>query len=214
MRSILPAIALLTLAACVEDVGKGRVAAEIQEVPTEAAPAAAETPSETAKVLKVDKSSSKIRALGAKITATHPIDFKDFEGEVTVDGGKVKAVTFTVTMETLESDHPKLTAHLKNEDFFDVPKFPTSTFKSVEVKEGSKAEGEWSHTVVGDFTIRGNTKRISFPANIKVDGEKVQATTEFVIDRKDFGVVFPGRPDDLVQDNVRMTISLAAAAGA
>ncbi|TVQ91681.1 MAG: YceI family protein [Deltaproteobacteria bacterium] len=211
MRSLIPALLLLSLAACVEDVGKGRVAADVQEV-TEDAEAEAATPSESAKTLKVDKKGSTIQALGAKITATHPVDFKDFEGEVTLDGDEVTAASFTVTMETLESDHPKLTEHLKNEDFFDVPNHPTSVFKSTEIKKGSNAEGDWTHTVTGNFTIRGNTKRVSFPARIKVEGDKVSADTEFVINRKDFGVVYPGRPDDLVQDNVRMTIKLKAKA--
>ena len=40
----------------------------------------------------------------------------------------------------------------------------------------------------------------------------VLEVAEFVIDRKDFGVVYPGRPDDLIKDNVRLTIELVAAA--
>lgn len=214
MRTLLPALALLTLAACVEDVGKGRVKADVQDVPaapTQAAGEAAPAPAKAAGTeLKIDQSASKIQALGAKITATHPIDFKDIDGSVTVDGDTVTAVAFTVQMATLESDHPKLTAHLKNEDFFDVEKFPTSTFKSVEITSGSKSEGDWTHTVTGDFTIHGKTKRVSFPAKITVAGDKVEASTEFVLDRKDFDVVYKGKPDDLIQDNVRMTISFSA----
>ncbi len=41
MRTVLPALLLLTLSACVEDVGKGKVKADVQDVP--AAPAAPET---------------------------------------------------------------------------------------------------------------------------------------------------------------------------
>jgi len=214
MRTLLPALALLTLAACVEDVGKGRVKADVQDVPAAPAQAAGETapaPTQAAGTeLKIDQSASSIRALGAKITATHPIDFKDIEGTVTVDGDTVTAVAFTVQMATLESDHPKLTAHLKNEDFFDVDKFPTSTFKSVAITSGSKSEGDWTHTVSGDFMIHGKTKRVSFPAKIAVGADKVEATTEFVLDRKDFEVVYKGKPDDLIQDNVRMTIAFSA----
>jgi polyisoprenoid-binding protein YceI len=216
MRTVLPALLLLTLSACVEDVGKGKVKADVQDVP--AAPAAPETAAAPAApaaapagaALNIDASASSIRALGAKITATHPIDFKDFSGTVTVADDQVVGVDFTVQMAALESDHPKLTAHLKDADFFDVATFPTSTFKAVEIKAGAQAEGDWTHTVVGDFTIHGQTKRITFPAKIEVGADKVSATTEFVIDRKDFGVVYPGRPDDLVQDNVRMNIAFVA----
>ena len=63
------------------------------------------------------------------------------------------------------------------------------------------------------MTIRGTTKRLTFPANVTVSATEVKAITEFVINRQDFGVTYPGRPDDLVQDNVRMNVELAAARG-
>ena len=40
--------------------------------------------------------------------------------------------------------------------------------------------------------------------------DKVSAKTEFVINRQDFGVTYPGRADDLVQDNVAMQIEFVA----
>lgn len=217
MRTLLPMLALLTLAACVEDVGKGKVKADVQDVPTQteaqtdAADAKAEADAVDAVTLKIDKSGSNIRALGAKITATHPIDFKTFDGEIKVKDEALQSVNFTVDMASLESDHPKLTAHLKDKDFFFIEQYPKAMFKSTEIKAGSTEEGDWTHTVTGDFTIRGKTKRVSFPAKVMVEGGKVKANAEFVIDRKDFGVVYPGKPDDLVQDNVRMTINIASA---
>ena len=103
-----------------------------------------------------------------------------------------------------------LTAHLKNEDFFEVEKFPKATFKSASITEGSDAEGDWTHTVAGDFTIRGVTKRLTFPAKISVTDGEVTANTEFVMNRKDFGITYPGMPDNLIKDNVKMTISFVA----
>lgn len=211
MRIAFASLALLTLAACVEDVGKGKVAATVEEVP--AATPAPKTPAVDVTTLAVDTARSKINALGAKITATHPIVWKDYTGEVGVAGDALHSVRFTVQMATLEADHPKLTAHLKDADFFDVPNYPTSTFQSVEVKAGSDAGGEWTHTVTGDLTIRGTTKRVTFPATVAVGATDVTAAAEFVIDRQDFGVTYPGRPDDLVQDNVRMNIELVAPKG-
>ena len=38
----------------------------------------------------------------------------------------------------------------------------------------------------------------------------IKAATEFSIDRQDFKVSYPGRADDLVQDNVVLTINLVA----
>ena len=214
MRAHLIPVAVLSLAlsACVEDVGKGKVKAEVSDVPAaEAQPA--ETPKAApagATVLKVDPAKSTLKALGAKITATHPIDFKEFEGMVTVKGDEVAVVTFTAQMESLVADHPKLTAHLKNEDFFHVSEHPTATFESVKVEDGWKDGGDWTHTVTGDFTIRGKTKRVVFPAKIQVGEGEVTASTEFVLNRQDFGITYPGKPDDLVQDNVRLNIDFVA----
>lgn len=207
-----------TLLACVADVGEGKVKATVEDVPTQAASApggeaapdgeAAPTP-DAGDQWAVDPASSKIEALGAKITATHPIVFRTFEGTVGVHEGAVTSVAFTVQMDSLEADHPKLTVHLKDADFFDVPTHPTSTFTSTAITAGSDVP-EMTHTVAGDFTIRGTTKRVTFPAKISLTDGKVEAVTEFVLDRQDFGVTYPGRPDDLVQDNVRMNISLVA----
>ena len=210
------ALVLALLTACAPDPGAGKPKAVVQDPPAEPLrPAAPETPAATdagpIESLTVDTARSKIEALGAKITATHPIVFHQYNGKVALSGDTVSAVSFEVQMDSLESDDPKLTKHLKNEDFFDVPKFPTSTFTSASITAGAQEPGA-THTVTGDFTIHGVTKRIAFPATISVQGKEVTARAEFVINRKDFGVVYPGRPDDLVQDNVRMTIQLVAAA--
>lgn len=207
MRSILFISALLlTTTACVEDVGTGKTEATIVEPP-------ATEPSEptvaAGSALTVDASKGKVHALGAKVTAKHPIVFKDYTGAITVDGETVTAVSYEVDMRTLEADHPKLTAHLLEEDFFDVAKHPNSTFASSEIAAGSDV-ADMTHTVTGDLTIRGTTKRVSFPAKIAVTGTEAAASAEFVINRHDFKITYAGRADDLIQDNVVITVDLVA----
>jgi polyisoprenoid-binding protein YceI len=206
MRSVLFVAGLLTLAACVEDVGTGKTAATVEDVPVQVAePAAAVKGTE----LPVDASQGAIRALGAKVTATHPIDFGRYTGAVTLDGEMPTAVRYAIEMSSLVADHPKLTAHLMDEDFFEVAAHPTSTFSSTSVTAGSDVEGS-THMVSGDLTIRGTTKRVTFPATFAVTADRVTATTEFVIDRRDFKIVYTGRADDLIQDNVVLTVKLVA----
>jgi len=206
MFALAGALALL-LTACVEDVATDKVEAVVEE----AAPAPAERAPAKGKEWTVDMSASKIEALGAKVTATHPIVFPDFDATVTVDAGSLTGLSYTVQMASLEADHPKLTSHLKNEDFFDVAGHPTSSFVSSSIRAGSDVEG-MTHTVKGALTIRGTSKEVTFPAKVMRKGKRLEASTEFAIDRKDFGVVYPGRPDDLVQDKVVLTIVLAASA--
>jgi polyisoprenoid-binding protein YceI len=207
------------LLACAPDPGEGKVKAEIVEtnpaaVPAAVAPAAEPSsasglpvPAVAGKPLPVDKARSSLGAVGAKITATHPITFHTFDGVVGVDGDNVTAVAFAAAIASLEADHPKLTVHLKKEDFLAADQFPHATFASTEVKPGGEGG---THTVTGDLTIRGKTLRVSFPATIAVSPTEVTASTEFVINRQDFGVTYPGKPDDLVQDNVVLKVALVA----
>lgn len=218
MRIALVTGLLATLLACAPDPGEGKPKAKVEPVdpPKKAEPAAPAAPpaappaaAATGTDYKVDAAKSKITALGAKITATHPIDFKEFSGSLKVDGTNVTAVEFEVKMPSLAADHPKLTEHLLTPDFFDVQKFPTSTFKSAEIKAGSDVAG-MTHTIVGELNVHGQARKITFPAKVEVKPDGVTASSEFVLNRKDFGLVYPGKPDDLIQDNVKMTVQLVA----
>jgi polyisoprenoid-binding protein YceI len=216
MRILLLSLGLMI--ACGTDPGKDKVAATVQDVP-EAAPKA-DSPSDAAAqadapkaasgdALAVDPTKSKLSCVGAKITEKHPIVFHKYTGIITTDNGQVTGIEYTADMAGLEADHPKLTEHLLNEDFFWIEKYPTSTFRSTEISEGSDTEG-MTHTVTGDLTIRGKTKRVTFPAKLTVGDAEVSATTEFVINRQDFDVTYPGRPDDLIQDNVLLQVNFVA----
>jgi polyisoprenoid-binding protein YceI len=160
--------------------------------------------------LAINPSNSKIEFLGAKVTASHLGGFTDFAGTLEL-GQPVDASRIEVTIQTasLYADKEKLTKHLKSPDFFDVAKFPTATFRSTEIK----AQGE-GHTITGDMTLHGVTKRISFPATIAVSDEQVSANAEFSINRQDFGIAYPGAPDDLIRDLVVIKLSIELPRGA
>ena len=174
------------------------------ETPTQekAAPA---TDSGSTKALAINPSNSKIEFVGAKVTASHPGGFTDFAGKVDL-GDPIEQSRIEVTIQTasLYADKEKLTKHLKSPDFFDVGKFPTATFRSTEIKRAGEG-----HTISGDLTLHGVTQRISFPATINASESQVDASAEFSINRKDFGIVYPGMPDDLIRDLVVIKLSLA-----
>lgn len=207
MRTLL---LLPLLVACAEDVAKDKVAATVAEPPPVAPAATPAPPPAAGRALPVDKARSKIGAVGAKVTGKHDVNFPDFTGTVALDGENVSSIEFTVQLASLVSDAEKLTEHLKDGDFFDVAKYPTATFRAIAVKVQPGADGS-THQVEGDLTLRGVTKRITFPAKIAVTPAEVTGTAEFAINRKDFGIVYPGKPDDLIQDNVVLSIALAAA---
>ncbi len=172
---------------------------------TKTAAAPSSEPDEaTAGSLAINPSNSKIGFVGAKVTGSHVGGFTDFSGKVDV-GDPIETSTIELTIQTasLFADKEKLTKHLKSPDFFDVAKFPTATFRSTEIKKDGAG-----HTMSGDLTLHGVTKRISFPATISATDSEVSANAEFSINRQDFGIAYPGMPDDLIRDLVVIKLSL------
>jgi polyisoprenoid-binding protein YceI len=99
------------------------------------------------------------------------------------------AIEFSADVNSINTNSENRDKHLKNEDFFDAPKFGTLTFKS---KSLTKVEGK-KYKLEGDFTMHGVTKPVTLdvivngpvahPYNKKtVAGFKVSGT----IKRSDF----------------------------
>ena len=139
---------------------------------------------------------TKVEFTGTKKDGKHTGGFKTLSGNVSVPGGDVTKAAIEVTIETasIYSDNPGLTAHLKNKDFFDVETNKTSTFKSTKVEK----DGD-GYKVTGDLTLNGKTKSISFPARVSEAGGSFTLTSEFKIDRTDFGMSYgAGKVDNEV----------------
>lgn len=150
---------------------------------------------------------SRIGFVGSKVTGSHVGGFTNFTGALLVADGKlVGSPEFKIDMNSTWSDNDRLTGHLKNADFFDVPNHPTTTFTVTAIEPGAT-----NHTVTGNLNLRGVTKSIAFPAAIQVGAEAVTVKAEFAINRKDFNIVYTGRADDLIRDNVVIQLDLKAA---
>ena len=115
-------------------------------------------------------------------------------------------------MDSLFTDADRLTGHLKSPDFFDVAKHPKSTFESTAIKPGStdaKAK-DATHTVTGNLMLHGVTKSIQFPVKLGVTPESATLDSEFFINRKDFGISYPGMTNDLIRDEVVIRLGVRA----
>lgn len=155
---------------------------------------------------------SEVTFVGSKVTGSHKGGFKTVSGHFTVKDGALAGNDHAVKidMNSIWSDDEKLTGHLKNADFFDVEKFPESTFAATSLTKKSDTEYE----VAGNFTLHGVTKNISFPATTATEGDTVKVTANFNINRKDFGVVYAGMPDNLIRDEVVIGLNLVVKPGA
>ena len=117
-------------------------------------------------------------------------------------------VNITMKTDSLTTDTPDLTKHLKTADFFDVAKYPEATFVSTAIKPGG--ENGATHTVTGNLTLHGVTKAVTFPATINVTPEAATVESSFSINRKDFGINYAGAADNLIRDNVVLTLHVRA----
>ena len=166
-----------------------------------AKPAGAET-------LVISPENSKVEFVAAKVTRSHNGSFKQFNGTIDLLGNSAEQSRVTIEIETgsVVTDEDQLTGHLKTADFFDVAKYPKATFVSTKIEPS--ATGGATHIVSGNFDLHGVKASISFPATIQIAPDNVSVNAEFAINRKDFGILYPGKADDLIRDGVVIKLSL------
>ena len=184
---------------------------------------------EGAGTYNVDVAASNLEWRGWKIikASEHKGTISLKEGQLSVENGKLVAGSFTIDMNSIKNTdltdtgyQKKLVGHLMAEDFFNVAKFPTGKFEIVSVAE--KASEGYTHELSGNLTLRDSTRKITFPANIKVEGNTVTANGKATINRLDWGVNYDSKnlslaeaaqkkvKDGIVNNEMDITISLKA----
>ena len=152
---------------------------------------------------------SKIDFVGSKVTGSHNGSFQDFSGQIDYTGNvETSRVNINIKTDSLTTDTADLTKHLKTADFFDVAKYPEATFESTAIKAGG--ENGASHTVTGNLTMHGVKKSVTFPATIAVTADTATVNASFSINRKDFGINYAGAANNLIRDDVVLTLTIRA----
>jgi polyisoprenoid-binding protein YceI len=162
------------------------------------------------RLLLITPEGSTIGFVGSKVTGSHEGAFRSFSGFVALsrDLKSVEKVSVDIVMSSAFTDNDKLTTHLLGPEFFDVARFPVSSFSTTAI-EPTDREGA-THTLTGNLTMHGVDRSITFPARIAVGDGSVAITAEFAINRKDFGVSYPGQSDDLIRDEVVLRVDVKA----
>lgn len=161
--------------------------------------------------LAINPENSKISFVGSKVTGKHDGGFKQFSGSIRLVNSKPQESTVSVEidMPSVYTDADGLTEHLQTGDFFEVGKYPKSTFVSTKIVPDA-AKGADAFMVTGDLEMRGVKKSVTFPATIVVGEADVSVNAEFSINRKDFGILYAGKADDLIRDDVVIKLDLKA----
>ncbi|HZX49402.1 MAG TPA: YceI family protein [Nitrospirota bacterium] len=117
--------------------------------------------------------------------------FTDYKGfvEMDPDGLKIKAIEAVINTASVNTMHEKRDGHLKNEDFFNVEKYPTMTYKM----KYSRKEGD-NIIAIGDLTMLGVTREVTLTGKFNglakdpYGNTRAGFTAEGKLNRKDFGM--------------------------
>jgi len=208
MKNLIFALLAIGLFASCQNSDKSVAATAAKAKDAMAKPAAA------AKTLNVT-TGSRVAWTGKKLAGPHTGFISISDGTVNISGGKITGGKFTIDMNSIYCEDlaagqgkEKLEGHLKSADFFNVEKFPTSTFEITGVN---------GDQVTGNLTILGVSKSITIPANIAVTETTATVTSpEFQINRTDWGLkygsssFFDNLKDKAIDDQISLSLKFKA----
>lgn len=138
------------------------------------------------------------------------------KGEMMIENGQLVGGTVEVDMNTIEygdkENKNTPVKHLKSPDYFDVEKFPISTFSITKVAYADRGNLK----VTGNLTIKGITNPVTFPAKIEVKDGIVKASGKLVIDRTQWGIryrsgkFYDNLADQTVSDEIEIRMKIVA----
>jgi polyisoprenoid-binding protein YceI len=140
------------------------------------------------------------------------------KGELMIEKDSLVGGTAEIDMKTIEykDKESKNTPvkHLKSPDYFDVEKFPISTFAITKVESVNVRSK--TIKVTGNLTIKGITNPITIPAEIEVKDGIVKASGKVIIDRTQWGIryssgkFYDNLADNAVSDDIEIHMKIVA----
>lgn len=173
---------------------------------------------------QVNLTESKLQWTGTKPVGQHVGTFNLKAGSLMVADNHVTGGKFVFDIPSLtpiEDDKEmgtKLKNHLLSPDFFDAEKHPEAAFEITSVKAGVAPANttfmkDATHTIVGNLTLKGVTKSISFPAKINTANGTITADANFNIDRTQWGLNYGNDKslgDKFINPQVNIVLHVAA----
>ncbi|WP_456312241.1 YceI family protein [Pseudomonas shirazensis] len=170
------------------------------------------------KYLAIDKKQSVVIWKGSNLLGSnsHTGYVSISKGELKIENGQLVNGIAEIDMNTIQDDKHQsnngLVEHLKDPDFFDVKKFPFSTF----IISKSEPINVEENIVKGNLTIKGITHLVTFPAKIETKNGIVKMSGKLVIDRTKWDVRYKSRKffdlvaDQTISDSIEFNIKIVA----
>ncbi|MBQ4822893.1 YceI family protein [Aquimarina sp. MMG016] len=105
-----------------------------------------------------------------------------------------------------------LVEHLKNEDFFDIKKYPIATLEIINVHYINAK----SFDVIAHLTIKGNRQIINYRSTMEIINNQMVMKSKFAIDRTLWGInyksknFFAGMKDEIISDTINFDVLIVA----
>lgn len=140
-----------------------------------------------------------VKNFGIRVNGT----FSEIAGTIVFDKNNLATSSFDITVNSnsISTGNDLRDKHLRDEDFFDVTKYPTLHFVSSKITS-DKSD---AYTITGQLTIKGVTKPVTFPFTALPTKTGYNFKGMFTINRKDFGVGKSGVISETVEVSVSLT---------
>ena len=174
-------------------------------------------------VVPANTDASTIILTGSKPTGSHSGNVSLTSGYLVLDHENVVGGNFIIDMTSIsctdiedEGKNKYFVGHLKDEDFFDVEKFPKAELEIT----GSKKTSDNNYLLEANMTIKGRTNKITFNSEIQTSGNSettgnsFTAIAKIVLDRTLWGVeyksknIFKNLGDKFIYDEMEFEIFL------
>jgi polyisoprenoid-binding protein YceI len=121
--------------------------------------------------------------------------FKTFEGELETENDDFTnaSISFSLDVNSIDTNQEQRDGHLKSAEFFDAEKYPTISFKSTSFNKSGD-----DYTLTGDLTIKDVTKSVTLDVEHGGSAADFYGNTKAGFDisgkinRKDFGLTWDG----------------------
>jgi polyisoprenoid-binding protein YceI len=141
--------------------------------------------------------------------------FDDYTGSFSFEPGKPETWSCEAVIQaaSVNTGNEKRDDHLRSEDFFEVAKYPTLTFKSTSVEMENETEG----ILKGDLTIHGVTKAVELEFEVlgtatdPWGNERAGFSASTKINRQEFGLSYNSVLEAgglVVGDEVKITLEI------
>lgn len=137
--------------------------------------------------------------------------FQDWTATIDFEPSRPSAarVSLTVKSASLAMDNRSLSRMATGADFLDAARHPDIVFRLTSLTPVSATR----YDAVAEVTVKGRTRTVRFPADLRITGDTAQMTGGFSLERADFGIGTSGPWNALTGRQVRVDVTLNARRG-